>query len=52
MCPWSTKAVISRTGIFVAIAKNTLYGLKLFIFLLCQTSLGYLVNIIFHEDIL
>ncbi len=41
MCPWSTKAVISNTGIFVAIAKNTLYGSKLSIFLLCQKSLGY-----------
>ncbi len=29
MCPWSTKAVISSTVIFVAIAKNTLYGSKL-----------------------
>ncbi len=29
MWPWSTKAVISNTGIFVAIAKNTLYGSKL-----------------------
>ncbi len=26
MCPWSTKAVISNTGIFVAIDNNTLYG--------------------------
>ncbi len=29
MCLWSTKAVISNTGIFVAIANNTLYGSKL-----------------------
>ncbi len=28
--------------IFVAIAKNTLYGSKLLIFLLCQKSLGYI----------
>ncbi len=41
MCPWSTKAVISNTGIFVAITNNTLYGSKLYIFLLCQKSLGY-----------
>ncbi len=41
MCPWSTKAVISNTGIFVAIDNNTLYGSKLYIFLLCQKSLGY-----------
>ncbi len=41
MCPWSTKAVLSNTGIFVAIANNTLYGSKLSIFLLCQKSLGY-----------
>ncbi len=34
--PWSTKAVISNTDIFVAIANNTLYGSKLSIFLLCQ----------------
>ncbi len=32
---------LSRWGIFVAIAKNTLYGSKLSIFLLCQKSLGY-----------
>ncbi len=32
MCPWSTKAVISSTGIFVAIDNNTLYGSKLYIF--------------------
>uniref|UniRef100_A0A673L5W7 Bifunctional heparan sulfate N-deacetylase/N-sulfotransferase 1-like n=1 Tax=Sinocyclocheilus rhinocerous TaxID=307959 RepID=A0A673L5W7_9TELE len=36
-----TKAVLSRWGIFVAIANNTLYGSKLSIFLLCQKSLGY-----------
>ncbi len=29
MWPWSTKAVISSTGIFVAIANNTLYGSQL-----------------------
>ncbi len=38
---WSTKPVLSRWGIFVAIANNTLYGLKLYIFLLCQKSLAY-----------
>ncbi len=38
-CPWSTKAVISSTGIFVAIDNNTLNGSKLSIFLLCQKSL-------------
>ncbi len=38
---WTTKAVISNTGIFVAIANNTLYGSKWLIFLLCQKSLGY-----------
>ncbi len=37
---WSTKPVLSRWGIFVAIANNTLYGLKLYIFLLCQKSLA------------
>ncbi len=31
----------SRWGIFVAIAKNTLYGSKLLIFILCQKSVGY-----------
>ncbi len=36
-----TKPVISSTGIFVAIANNTLYGSKLQIFILCQKSLGY-----------
>ncbi len=49
ICPWSTKAVISNTGIFVAIANNTLYGSKLYIFLLCQKSLD--IKIMFHEDI-
>ncbi len=29
---WSTKPVLSRWGIFVAIANNTLYGSKLYIF--------------------
>ncbi len=29
MWPWSTKAVLSRWGIFITIAKNTLYGSKL-----------------------
>ncbi len=29
MWPWTTKPVLSRWGIFVAIAKNTLYGSKL-----------------------
>ncbi len=38
---WSTKSVLSHWGIFVAIANNTLYGLKLYIFLLCQKSLAY-----------
>ncbi len=41
MCPWSTKAVISNTGIFVAIDNNTLYESKLYIFHLCQKSLEY-----------
>ncbi len=35
------KPVLSRWGIFVAIANNTLYGSKLYIFLLCQKSLAY-----------
>ncbi len=48
MCPCSTKAVISNTAIFVAIDNNTLYGSKLYIFLLWQKSLGY--KIMFHED--
>ncbi len=39
--PWTTKPVLSRWGIFLAIAKNTLYGSKLLIFLLCQKSLGH-----------
>ncbi len=38
---WSTKPVLSRWGIFVAIANNTLYGSKLYIFILCQKSLAY-----------
>ncbi len=32
MWPWTTKPVLSRWGLFVAIAKNTLYGSKLLIF--------------------
>ncbi len=32
MCPWSTKAVLSSRSIFIAIAKNTLYGSKLSFF--------------------
>ncbi len=50
MCPWSTKAVISSTAIFVAIDNNTLYESKLYIFLLCQKSLD--IKIMMHEDIL
>ncbi len=38
---WSTKPVLIRWSIFVAIANNTLYGSKLYIFLLCQKSLAY-----------
>ncbi len=49
MCPWSTKAVISSTAIFVAITNNTLYGSKLYIFLLCQKSLD--IKITIREDI-
>ncbi len=30
---WSTKPVLSRWSIFVAIANNTFYGSKLYIFL-------------------
>ncbi len=41
MVPWTTKLVLSRWGIFVAIAKNTLHVSKLSIFLLCQKSLGH-----------
>ncbi len=41
MWPWSTKVVLSRWGIFVAIAQNTLYGSKLLILLLYQKILGY-----------
>ncbi len=32
---------LSHWGIFVAIANNILYGLKLYIFILCQKSLAY-----------
>ncbi len=39
---WSTKPVLSRSGIFVAIANNTLYGSKLYIFLLCQKIISIL----------
>ncbi len=50
--PWTTKPVLSRWGIFVAISNNTLCVSKLFIFLLCQKSSGHQVKIMFHEDIL
>ncbi len=33
MWPWTTKPVLSRWGIFIAIAKNILYGSKLLIFI-------------------
>ncbi len=38
MWPWTTKPVISSTGIFIAVANNTLYGSKLQIFLVWQKS--------------
>ncbi len=41
MQPWSTEAVMSSTAIFVAIDNNTLYGSKLYIFILYKKSLGY-----------
>ncbi len=41
---WSTKPVLSRWGIFVAIANNTLYGSKLYIFLLCQKIISILIK--------
>ncbi len=41
MWPWTTKPVLTRWGIFVTIAKNTLCGSKLSIFILCKKSLGY-----------
>ncbi len=44
------KRVISNTGIFVAIANNTLYGSKLSIFLLRQKSLA--IKIMFHVNFL
>ncbi len=50
-CDPGAQKVLGRWGIFVAKAKNTLYGSKLSICLLWQKSLGYLY-IIFHEDIL
>ncbi len=37
-------------SIFVAIDNNTLYGSKLYIFIICQKSLD--IKIMFHEDIL
>ncbi len=39
--PWTTKPVISSTGIFVAIANIVIDFYQLSIFLLCQKSLGY-----------
>ncbi len=40
MWPWTTTPVLSRWGIFVAIAKNTLYGSKWFNFYFMPKSLG------------
>ncbi len=48
--PGAQKQSWVTEGIFVAIANNTLYGSKLYIFLLYQKSLK--VKIMFHEDIL
>ncbi len=39
MWPWTTKPVLSRWGIFVAKAKNTLYGSKLLIFFYAKNHL-------------
>ncbi len=39
---WSTKPVLRRWSIFVIIANNTLYGSKLYIFLLCQKIISIL----------
>ncbi len=49
MWPWTTKAVLSRTVIFIA--NNILHGSKLYIFFLCEKSSGHYVEIMFHEDI-
>ncbi len=43
------KSSYNNTGIFGAIANNTLYESKLSIFILCQKSLD--IKIMFHEDI-
>ncbi len=39
--PGAQNQSLSRWGMFVAIARNKMYGLKLLIYLLCQKSLGY-----------
>ncbi len=49
MWPWSTEAVISSTGIFVARLQYIVW-LKIIHFIICQTSLD--IKIMFHEDIL
>ncbi len=46
------KTSLKSLGYSLFIAKNTLYGSKLLIFLLCQTSLGYYKDCMLHEDIL
>ncbi len=53
MWPWSTKPDLSSTGIFVAIAKNTLYGSKLSIFLNLDNFKGDFLNILnfLHTEI-
>ncbi len=41
MWPWTTKPVLSSTGIFVAIANNTLYGSKVSIFFFMPKLFSY-----------
>ncbi len=49
LCPCSTDAVIRSTATSGEIDNNTVYGSKLYIFILCQKSLD--IKIMFHEDI-
>ncbi len=49
-CTANAMPLSHRDTIFVAIAKNTLYGWELYIFILCQKSLWY-EDILYREYI-
>ncbi len=52
MWPWTTKPVLSRWGIFVAIAKKDTVWVKIIDFSFIPKIIKTLSKIMFHEDIL